>query len=406
MHPINTSPEFDFEGAAHQLAVERSQPGRFIKRMQKIGEKMREISEPLPHIKEEQYLLLDHLRGLDIEMPYAFGSVPERSLVDNIKPHQQNESRVFYNVDLSDAFGNTQPHDLLRVLGRFVPSQFQAYIFDMVLDNCFDEKIRGLPQGAPASPLLFNISCLDMDEQLGEYCTENDIIYTRYVDDLTFSTKDGASLNSTHRRHLRKIIEERPGSIIAHHKSQLYSLDKGPITVTGVSLYPDGHIGPSPKILDNARVLFEEIIHNKPSQRKDKYFEDQLMPGWSDLKPELAVMYDDYVRAEGHRAVLKSIVGDDPKNMTPTIERVLGQAFEAVVTSGRRMRRRYHVLDPRWETSTRECRLHWEDYQNRWKQFEHIDLDSIENEDSKPEFFKWKLYRDAYRARQNVDPLA
>lgn len=44
-----------------------------------------------------------------------------------------------------------------------------------------------LPQGAPSSPIISNIILYDFDEEIGQWCREQGISYTRYCDDLTFS---------------------------------------------------------------------------------------------------------------------------------------------------------------------------------------------------------------------------
>lgn len=47
-----------------------------------------------------------------------------------------------------------------------------------------------LPQGAPTSPLLANLIMKDCDIALQNLALSNNLIYTRYSDDLTFSTAD------------------------------------------------------------------------------------------------------------------------------------------------------------------------------------------------------------------------
>lgn len=45
----------------------------------------------------------------------------------------------------------------------------------------------GLPQGAPSSPAITNIILYGFDEQVGRWCRDRGIYYTRYCDDMTFS---------------------------------------------------------------------------------------------------------------------------------------------------------------------------------------------------------------------------
>jgi RNA-directed DNA polymerase len=61
-----------------------------------------------------------------------------------------------------------------------------------------------LPQGAPTSPMLSNMIAKDLDVDISKYATSNNLIYTRYADDITLSAysldkkRIGKILNSVH----------------------------------------------------------------------------------------------------------------------------------------------------------------------------------------------------------------
>jgi RNA-directed DNA polymerase len=46
-----------------------------------------------------------------------------------------------------------------------------------------------LPQGAPTSPMLANLAVREMDRTISEVAKENGLVYTRYADDITLSTR-------------------------------------------------------------------------------------------------------------------------------------------------------------------------------------------------------------------------
>ena len=68
-----------------------------------------------------------------------------------------------------------------------------------------------LPQGAPTSPMLSNVAMRDLDHRLYDFAGFNGFVYTRYSDDLIFSTKvDKAYWEVKHfkRAVIRNLIEE------------------------------------------------------------------------------------------------------------------------------------------------------------------------------------------------------
>ena len=88
---------------------------------------------------------------------------------------------------------------------------------------------ESLPQGAPTSPAITNIIMYDFDEKIGKYCEENNISYTRYCDDMTFSGDfDEKAVIFVVKDELRKLglfLKNKKTAVIPNTKRQ---------TVTGI----------------------------------------------------------------------------------------------------------------------------------------------------------------------------
>jgi hypothetical protein len=89
------------------------------------------------------------------------------------------------NLDLKDFFPSiTFP----RVIGLFKKKPYEiptpaATVLAQIC--CFEDK---LPQGAPTSPIVSNMICAKLDNELHRLARKHKCKYTRYVDDITFST--------------------------------------------------------------------------------------------------------------------------------------------------------------------------------------------------------------------------
>lgn len=233
--------------------------------------KYRDLMVPTEETMQRHRDMLQLLYSLRIPMPYATGAVPGRELLDNVRPHRQ--SNFFYMTDLKNAFPSVDTAELTRIMATsIIPELYQPAVDDFITNWAIVPGTPGLPLGAPASPYLFNLYCLPMDRQLGAYCENEGITYTRYLDDLTFSAQ--SPIGKQRRRHLISMIEDRPGMTINHAKSRVQNLEYEPVTVTGVSLYPDRRLSPSPGLLEAARQAFAEVDEEVLSGRL--IFEDSI----------------------------------------------------------------------------------------------------------------------------------
>lgn len=159
----------------------------------------REISEPLPSLKEIQRWILDNILSQIVISVYAKAYVKDKSIKENARFHKRQE--VVLSLDVERFFDSITSD---KVYNLFLELGYKDDVVVMLTNLCC---LNGcLPQGAPTSPTLSNIILRDFDNEIGQYITENRIRYTRYADDMTFSG------------------DFKPGKVISLVKRELYSV--------------------------------------------------------------------------------------------------------------------------------------------------------------------------------------
>ena len=122
-------------------------------------------------------VLLIHSPTSRYATAYRFGS----STLRNAKHHVGKQ--VVLQLDILHFFDSIR---YSTVKDKAFPEEIYAEPLRILLTMlCYHKD--ALPQGAPSSPAITNIILYEFDEQLGQWCRERDIAYTRYCDDMTFS---------------------------------------------------------------------------------------------------------------------------------------------------------------------------------------------------------------------------
>lgn len=201
------------------------------------------------------------------------GARPTHNVSRHLKGWGQDEARAFYLLDLKNAFPNInipevqyQFYSLIGKKGVGLANGeidfLEAYMHEdigafLTLDG---KQIPGAPQGNATSGAVLDLLMRQTDYKLGRWFVSG--VYTRWVDDLTFSTpyvdpEDGKMRKKT-RHNLRRILMETPGIVINDGKTQNLSGDK-PITITGITFNKYGMMAPSAGILENATNCFDML---------------------------------------------------------------------------------------------------------------------------------------------------
>lgn len=170
----------------------------------------RQIAAPVAELKLMQRRLADVLQNCSDEINkanhrsddddhpdrIAHGFKRKRSIITNARRHR-NKNFVF-NIDLENFFGEI---NFGRVRGFFLKDKnfaLQPKVATVLAQiACFK---GALPQGSPCSPSISNLIGHVLDIHLASLAARNGCTYTRYADDLTFSTnkKTFPELIATH----------------------------------------------------------------------------------------------------------------------------------------------------------------------------------------------------------------
>jgi RNA-directed DNA polymerase len=161
----------------------------------KKGGGRRLITAPKPRLKMIQTKLADLLLEVQVELEttrarsqcvlaHAFKN--DFSIVTNATAHRNK--RYVFNADLKDFFPSI---NFGRVLGFFSKDRnfaLSANVATVIAQIACQN--NELPQGSPCSPVISNLIAHVLDIHLNKIARSGRCTYTRYVDDLTFSTNE------------------------------------------------------------------------------------------------------------------------------------------------------------------------------------------------------------------------
>jgi RNA-directed DNA polymerase len=210
--------------------------------------KERKITPSISILKSIQRSIKDNILS-QIELPNEIhGGVKKKSNITNAKPHQGN--KFIFTTDLQSFYPNITHHDVFKMFLDNGFSQHYAHWLTKLTTWQFK-----LPQGTPTSTHISNLVFRDTDLELIELCKKNNITYTRYVDDLTFSSPQDF-------KHLLNQILEiviSHGFKISYRKTS-YSKNQ---TVTGIVVQLNKIDAPE-HIINQSRIETRDNLESKP----------------------------------------------------------------------------------------------------------------------------------------------
>ncbi|HFA48246.1 MAG TPA: RNA-directed DNA polymerase [Bacteroidetes bacterium] len=243
----------------HKLELLCAQPMYNEFHIRKRNGGKRHIEDPRPPLKRVLGILNDLLQGVyyfeKTEAAYGFIAIarddpaPPRHIVTHAERHLG--CRWLMNIDLTSFFHQISTEMVLDRL-KDPPFHFDDEVADLMARLC---TYKGrLPMGAPTSPVLSNLVFQREDEVLKAWADDHGWLYTRYADDLSFSSQK--EISSWEMQQTINLLENH--SYAVHpEKRRLY----GPDDVKNVTrlVLGDGELELPPDFLEELRDCIEDL---------------------------------------------------------------------------------------------------------------------------------------------------
>lgn len=240
----------------------------------------RQIWSPIPRLKFVQRWILENILNNLTTHGAAHGFVRGKSIVTNAAVH--SNSALLIKLDVKDFFPSVHWR---RVKGVFRHAGYPEQIATLLALLCTESprqmvqqngktyyvalSDRALPQGAPTSPALTNIVCLNLDRRLTGLADKMGLRYSRYADDLTFSlpANSTSTENATQPSDHNQLIGQLLGSVhkILREEGFILNGDKTRIirmgnqhTVTGMVVNGEG----VPRVPRKIKRMLRAALHN------------------------------------------------------------------------------------------------------------------------------------------------
>ncbi len=197
--------------------------------------KLRRIDIPDEELKkymrEVNHYFVHNFKFLFPNFVYAY--VPGKSTINAVTKHLG--ARCIMGFDIKDFFGSCTINVIMNSLSIIYPfCLMDLNKLETIVASCmiyYNDDYR-LPQGAPTSPLFSNLAILPLDLKLWQ----DDPSYTRYADDIYYSTLPRAYKNFNEKRVVLSTCLKKYNFALNQDKCKCLLSNKTNVWVLGVSI--------------------------------------------------------------------------------------------------------------------------------------------------------------------------
>ena len=237
-----------------------------IFKIKKSNNNLREIQAPKVALKVLQKWFAQYLsEGQSSNYSdNAFGFIRGRATVHGAQRHCM--AKWVYSLDIKNFFRSITKEMLISYMKNIGYYEESSKLISQLC--CYDGK---LSEGSPASPILSNLMFKNTDDEIQDYvyniCKEN-IVYTRYADDLAFSSKQNISENKLKdiKRQVKKIITDNHWKL--NDEKERFAVSPQRLKIYGLLVH-----GEKPRLTKGYRNkirAFKHILKRQKNYLKNK----------------------------------------------------------------------------------------------------------------------------------------
>lgn len=199
----------------------------------------RKIEQPSREIKYLQRWLVRHVFSHFSVHNAAKAYREGVGIRDNALIHLENN--FLLKLDFENFFPSIKRGELLLFFKNNVDKLSSVGIDDKDIEVILDLVCRNgaLTIGSPSSPILSNIIMFDIDRKIYSICANYGVSYSRYADDLTFSTNIPNVLDIIVQEVRNLVASENCPVLKLNEKKSVFTSKKRKRIVTGIYLTSD-----------------------------------------------------------------------------------------------------------------------------------------------------------------------
>lgn len=226
----------------------------------KKNNKEREICAPNAKLKLVQKWLLINIFS---KLVVSNQAMAFKKGINGIKLNASMHNKNLYilQIDLVDFFTSIKQKQVFKLLRR---KGYNGKISAIITSLCTYNGC--LPQGGITSPIISNLICNSLDKRLVGLCSKRDINYSRYADDMTFSSNEKSSL-----KRIVPIITDiikQEGFAINKEKTR-FSCPGSRKVITGVNINSN-ELKAKKELKRQVRAMIHKAIMQQEYEQNDK----------------------------------------------------------------------------------------------------------------------------------------